>query len=141
MQSVTEIDLFCVVQDAMSTKYATRDPWWKSTKNVETEEILSGHNTFCDSVPAPLKHSFSISCFMHSFWDFFSPQIKIKYFLSQMTTKQNFQKLTACPSLLHLIQNIRKKTANRPIVNLTLTIEVLLSSAPYFSNITLFNLY
>ena len=58
-----------------------------------------------------------------------------------MTTKQNFQKLTACPSLLHLIQNIRKKTANRPIVNLTLTIEVLLSSAPYFSNITLFNLY
>ena len=54
----------------------------RAQKNVETEEILSGHNTFCDSVPAPLKHSFSISCFMHSFWDFFfSPQIKIKYFL------------------------------------------------------------
>ena len=88
-----------------------------------------------------LKHSFLISCFIHSFWDFFSPQIKIKYFLSQMANKQNFQKLTACPSLFAPHSTHQKKTANRPIVNLTLTIEVLLSSAPYFSNITLFNLY
>ena len=72
---------------------------------------------------------------------FFSPQIKIKYFLSQTANKQNFQKLTACPSLFAPHSKHQKKTANRPIVNLTLTIEVLLSSAPYLTLISPFFIF
>ena len=111
LQSITEIDLFCAVQVAMFTKYANQDPWRKSMKNVNIAGILSDHNTFCDSVPAFLNHSFPICCF--PFKSSSNEEEKKNNFKLESTSCCMFiVPMADCSWLalgsLHLVQNIRK---------------------------------